>query len=120
MAVYDALAERVRAILVEDAYTERKMFGGIGFMVKGNMVAGVSPRGLLLRVAKDEDAAALARRGARPMEHGGRTMTGFVYVDPATIESDEGLEAWLDTALRYVRTLPPKVKTARAAARKTR
>ncbi|MGE3718704.1 MAG: TfoX/Sxy family protein, partial [Bauldia sp.] len=100
------------------AVTEQKMFGGIGFMIQGNMIAGVSPRGLLLRVSKDEDAGALARRGARPMEHGGRTMTGFIYVDPATIESEDGLRSWLDIALRYVRALPPKVKPPKTQARK--
>jgi TfoX/Sxy family transcriptional regulator of competence genes len=117
---YDALANRVRTLLAEDGITEQKMFGGVCFMLDGNMVAGASPRGLLLRLPKDEDPAALARRGARPMEHGGRTMTGFVYIEPATIESEEGLQSWLDTATRYVRTLPPKVKTAKAPARRKR
>lgn len=106
----DDLASRVRAILAQPGLTEQRMFGGTCFMLNGNMVAGASPRGLLLRVSKDADRTALARRGATPMEQGGRTMTGFVNVEPVTIATDEGLKAWLETALAYVQTLPAKTR----------
>lgn len=107
---YDALAERVRAILKGHGFTEQRMFGGVCFMLHGNMVAGASPRGLMLRIPRDQDPEDLAHRGALPMQHGRRTMTGFVYIQPAAIETDAGLRAWIDAAVSYVRTLPPKEK----------
>ena len=89
------------------------MFGGIGFMLNGNMVAAVSKRGLLLRVGKDRQSQALARPGARPMEMQGRRMEGYVYVDPQTLD-DRALKAWLGEASSYVRTLPPKTAKAKS------
>ena len=63
----DALAEKLRAALPARGLSEQKMFGGIGFMLNGNMIAGASKRGLLLRVGKERYSEALARSGARPM-----------------------------------------------------
>ena len=102
------LEGRVRAAL-SDTRTihEIKMFGGIGFMLNGNLLAGASKRGLLLRVGKDRQAEALKRPGARPMEMRGRTMDGYVYVDPPAL-SDGALKTWLRMAVDFVRTLPPK------------
>ena len=78
----DELAASVRAALKgSGAVREVKMFGGIGFMLNGNLVAAASRRGLLLRVGKDRQAEALALSGARPMVMRGRTMEGYVYVD---------------------------------------
>jgi TfoX/Sxy family transcriptional regulator of competence genes len=90
------------------AVSEVKMFGGIGFMVNGNLVAAVSKRGLLLRVGKERYGAALAWPGARPMEMRGRKMEGYVYVDPPVPTSDS-LKAWLDEAVAFVKTLRVKV-----------
>ena len=83
------------------------MFGGIGFMLDGNMVAGASKRGLLLRVGKDRYQDALARPGARPMDMRSRPVEGFVYVDPGVLD-DKTLRDWLQLALIFVRTLPAK------------
>jgi TfoX/Sxy family transcriptional regulator of competence genes len=83
------------------------MFGGIGFMLDGNMIAGCSKRGLLLRVGKERHAEALARPGARAMEMRGRPVEGYVVVDPATLD-DAALEEWIGIALGFVRQLPPK------------
>ena len=113
----DDLAGRVRAALSDTrAIHEIKMFGGIGFMLNGNLVAGASKRGLLLRVGKDRQAVALKRPGARPMKMRGRTMDGYVYVDPPVLTGG-ALKTWLQMALSFVRTLPakgPKTKPARS------
>ncbi|MCC6983288.1 MAG: TfoX/Sxy family protein [Bauldia sp.] len=105
------LLSRVRAELPPGAI-ERKMFGGVCFMLEGNMVAGVSPRGLLVRVGKEGHAAALARGSARSLM-AGREMQGYVVVDPAALATRQSLRSWLDLALAFVRTLPPKASKAR-------
>jgi len=93
------------------AVSEVKMFGGIGFMLNGNLLAGASRRGLLLRVGSDREAEALRQPGARPMVMRGRTMPGYVYVDPPALTA-ASVSACLALAIPYVRTLPPKRKKA--------
>jgi TfoX/Sxy family transcriptional regulator of competence genes len=111
----DSIADGVRAALAGvDQVTELRMFGGIGFMLKGNLIAGTSQRGLLLRVGKDLEAEALARPGVRPMEMRGRRMVGYVYVDPSGLD-EAAIRAWLHLAVPYVQTLPAKAKKARKA-----
>ena len=89
------------------------MFGGTCFMINGNMLIGTSKRGLLVRVGKDAHAAAAARPHASTMEMGGRSMEGYVHVAPEGTASEAELGDWLDLALAFVETLPPKVKPAR-------
>lgn len=102
------LATRIRAALRGvGTIREVKMFGGIAFMLNGNMAVAASNRGLLVRVGSDGLSDALSRPGARVMEMGGRTMKGYVFVDPAVVDG-EALEQWLRTALAFVRTLPRK------------
>jgi len=109
------LAARVRAALLgAGVVREVKMFGGVGFMLNGNLIAGASTRGLLVRVGKDRQAEALRRPGARPMEMRGRAMAGYVRVDPPALNA-RTVRAWLRLALPYVQTLPSK-----SAARKPR
>jgi TfoX/Sxy family transcriptional regulator of competence genes len=104
----DDLVARVRACLAGvEGVSEMKMFGGVGFMLNGNMLAGTSKRGLLLRVGKERHAAAVAEPGMRAMEQRGRVMEGYVYADPPPA-LDASLKAWLERALDHVRTLPPK------------
>jgi TfoX/Sxy family transcriptional regulator of competence genes len=120
MSAETDLASRVRAALEGEAVREVKMFGGVGFMVNGNLVAAASPRGLLLRVGKERQDEALAQPGIRPMEMRGRRMQGYVYADPPP-SSEDAIKAWLVQALDYVRTLPPKpagAKPKRAKARR--
>jgi len=74
------------ALAGASAIREVKMFGGIGFMLNGNLVAAVSKRGLLVRVGKDHRGNALAQQGARPMVMRGRTMEGYIYVDPSALQ----------------------------------
>jgi TfoX/Sxy family transcriptional regulator of competence genes len=94
------------------AMSEVKMFGGTGFMLDGKLAAAVSKRGLLLRVGKDRYHEALAWPGARPMEMRGRTMEGYVYIDPP-VPTNEALNAWLAEAVAFVRTLPVKAAGAK-------
>jgi TfoX/Sxy family transcriptional regulator of competence genes len=90
------------------------MFGGIGFMLNGNMVALVSKRGLLLRVGKDRHRHVLALPEARPVEIRGRPMEGYVYVDPL-IPDNGALKTWLGEASTFVKTLPPKTADRKSA-----
>ncbi|TIQ41925.1 MAG: TfoX/Sxy family protein [Mesorhizobium sp.] len=111
----DPMVERLRAALGRRAFTEQKMFGGTCFMLNGNMLIGTSKRGLLVRGGKEGHAAAAARPHARPMEMGGRSMEGYVHVAPEGTASEADLAGWLDRALAFVETLPPKVKSAKVA-----
>ena len=110
MADDDELAASVRAALPRAGdIREVRMFGGIGFMLNGNLVAAASRRGLLLRVGKDRRDEVLAKSGARPMVMRGRTMEGYVYVDPPAL-NEQAVQKGLRMAVDYVETLPPKAK----------
>lgn len=118
MSTEESLSVAVRGHLSgAGAISEVKMFGGTGFMLNGNLVAAVSKRGLLLRLGKDRYRDAFAWPGARPMEMRGRTMEGYVYIDPP-VPTMSALKAWLDEAVAFVMTLP--VKAARAKPKKPR
>jgi hypothetical protein len=97
---------------------EVKMFGGIGFMLNGNLLVGASKRGLLLRVGKDRQAQALAKPGTRQMEMRGRPMDGYIYVDPPI--APDAVRGWVDMATAFVRTLPPKTKAKRRPSKQKR
>jgi TfoX/Sxy family transcriptional regulator of competence genes len=102
------LAATVRAALAgTGVIREVRMFGGIGFMLNGNLVTAASRRGLLLRVGKDRQADALSQPGARPMVMRGRAMEGYVYVDPPALNK-QAAQNWLRLAVAYVQTLPKK------------
>ena len=104
----EALAIRVRAALKSRrGITEKKMFGGLCFLLRGNMLCGTGKDAFMFRVGKEQDAAALKRPGARPMDITGRVMKGFVWVDPATCDARR-LKAWVAMAERYVGALPAK------------
>jgi TfoX/Sxy family transcriptional regulator of competence genes len=104
---FDLAVSMRNAFLGVPAVGEVKMFGGIGFMLNGNLLAGASKRGLLVRVGKEHQAEALAQPGARPMVMRGRTMEGYIYIDPPAL-NDEAVLKWIEIATRFVRTLPPK------------
>jgi hypothetical protein len=106
----DELASRVRAqIGLLPGVVEKRMFGGMAFMLDGNMLVGILGDGALLaRVGRDGYAAALERPGAGPMTMSGRQMSGFVEVRGEGIETDEDLGGWIELARRFVVTLPPK------------
>lgn len=108
------LPGRVRALMPKKGVVEKKMFGGICFMLNGNLTFGASWKGLLVRVGKESQAAAVKRPGAEPMVMKGRAMNGYVWVDSAALSDDDDLIAWVKTGVDHVRTLPTKpVKPAK-------
>jgi TfoX/Sxy family transcriptional regulator of competence genes len=104
------LAERLRAALAERrSVTVKRMFGGTCFFLRNNMLCGTGSGNFLFRVGKEAHAAAMKRRGAKPMVHGGRRMEGFIWVDPAACDA-RSVKAWIGLATVYVGKLPPKKK----------
>jgi TfoX/Sxy family transcriptional regulator of competence genes len=104
------LAAAVRAAVADhSAVKEVKMFGGIGFMLNGNLLVGASHRGLLVRLGKDRAVDALKKPGARPMIMRGRTMEDYVYVDPPALNA-RSVKSWVRLAVSFVSALPPKRK----------
>ena len=110
MAYDEVLAERIRARLAgKRGVTEKKMFGGLAFLVGGNMaVAASGGGGLLVRVDPDESPALVDGTHVQPMEMRGRTMHGWLRVDAGSVEGDEALAAWVDRGASFALTLPPK------------
>lgn len=109
MAYDEGLAQRIRELLDEQPrVSERKMFGGLAFMVGGNMCAGVVADELMVRVGPDQYDAALARPHAREMDFTGRPMRGIVYVAPEGFESDDDLRAWIERGVRFAASLPAR------------
>ena len=108
MAYDEALADRVRAQLAgEDALTERKMFGGIGWMLAGNMAVGLMKDGLMVRLGDRAGEALDEPHTSQPMM-GERPMKGMVVVAPEGVETDEQLGAWIGRGAAVARSLPPK------------
>jgi TfoX/Sxy family transcriptional regulator of competence genes len=108
MPLNEDLAARLRALLEGTGpLREVKMFGGVCFMLNGNMLAGTSKHGLLLRVGKAQYPQALKRPGAKPVEMTGRPMEGYVFVDPPP-QDERLLRDWIELAVAFVKTLPPK------------
>lgn len=106
---FDAdLANRMRgAMKRRRGISERKMFGGICWMLHGNMLCGVEVGRYMFRVGPALEAEALSRPGARPMDITGRPMRGFVWVDARTAPEAE-LRRWIELATRFAGALPPK------------
>src|SRR4249919_945307 len=101
------LAERLRAALRNHVVSEQRMFGGVCFMLNGNMVVGTLRNELLVRVGKENNEAALGRPHARQMEMS-RPAPGYVIVASSGTDRDADLQAWVDLAVAYVATLPAK------------
>jgi len=109
MAFDEALAERVRTVLGDAPdVSERRMFGGIAFMVAGNMACGVIGDDLMVRVGRDAWAECLGLPHAREMDFTGRTMRGMVTVDGAGLDEDEVLAGWVERGSAFAGSLPPK------------
>jgi TfoX/Sxy family transcriptional regulator of competence genes len=107
MAYDENVAQRVRDMLDGiPGVTEKKMFGGIAFMVNGNMCSGVVNRELMMRVGAEQYKEALSQPYARPMDFTGKPMKGFVYVSAKGFETDDSLKSWIERSLLYVGNLP--------------
>lgn len=109
MTYDDGLAHRIRTVLDDrPGVTETEMFGGIAFMLSGNMVCGIIDESLVARVGPDAYDDALEEPYVRPMDFTGHPMRGLVYVDPPGLVSDESLERWLDRCVAFAESLPEK------------
>jgi hypothetical protein len=110
VAYDENLARRIRELIGGDAdVTERRMFGGLAFLVGGHLAVAASGQGgLMVRVDPDETDALLARPHARTFEMRGRPMDGWLRVDAAGVRTTRALEPWVGRAVAYARTLPPK------------
>ena len=109
MAFDEGLAQRLRELLERTrGVTEKKMFGGVCFMLNGHMCVGIVKQALMARVGPEGHADALKQPHARTMDFTGKPMKGYVFVEPKGFASDAGLKAWLARALKFVGTLPPK------------
>jgi TfoX/Sxy family transcriptional regulator of competence genes len=109
VAYDEELADRIRDVLDgRDGMRELKMFGGLGFMLDGNMLVGVIKDELVARVGAGDEDDALEQPHARPMDFTGRPMTGFVMVAPAGVGTVDDVRAWVERADAYVSTLPAK------------
>ena len=117
MAIDEKLSTHVRAALADASQIrEVKMFGGIGFMLNGNMVAAASGRGLLVRVGEVGQTEALTRSGAQLMQMNGRSMKGYIRVTGAL--DARSVKSWLRLARAFVETLPANKATKKPAAKK--
>jgi TfoX/Sxy family transcriptional regulator of competence genes len=108
MAYDEDLADRVRAALpAAEAVTERRMFGGLAFMLGGHMFCGVVKDSLMVRLGPDAAERALDQPHVRPMDFTGRPMKGMIFVDPDGLH-DADLRHWVAAAVSHARGLPPK------------
>lgn len=111
MAYDETLAGRVRGLLAtRPGYSERKMFGGLCFMLNGNMCCGIVKDELMVRLAAGGYEEALARPHARPMDFTGRPMKGMLYVGTAGFETHESLAEWVELGAGFAASLPPKLR----------
>jgi TfoX/Sxy family transcriptional regulator of competence genes len=109
MAYDEQLAERVRdGLALREDVAERKMFGGIAFMLGGNMACGVLGEDLIVRVGPEEHERSLGEAHTRPFDFTGRPMKGFVVVSPDGTASDEQLADWVEAGADFAASLAPK------------
>jgi TfoX/Sxy family transcriptional regulator of competence genes len=110
MAYDEELAERIRKLLGDrDDLTEQKMFGGLAFLIGGNMaIAASGGGGILVRVDPEESDELVATTAAEPMELRGRSMAGWLRVDTADLADDAALGTWVERGTAYAASLPPK------------
>ncbi len=116
MAYSEVLAQRIRQILIKQALPveEKKMMGGLTFMVDQKMCVGIINNDLMARIAPEEYEPALLKPGCRPMDFTGRPMIGYVYVDPQGVDSEEQLKSWVQLALDF----NPRAKKSRSSKKK--
>ena len=109
MAYSESLAARIRVVLMRRrGIEEKKMFGGVGFLLDGNMLVGVWKDSLIVRLGPDAGEAALGEEHVRPFDITGKPMKGWAMVELDGIESDGQLRAWIERATTFVETLPAK------------
>jgi TfoX/Sxy family transcriptional regulator of competence genes len=121
MAFDQHLAERVRAVLGDDAgVVEQPMFGGLAFLVDGHMACGIVKDQLMVRLGAAGADAALERPHVRPMDFTGRPMRAMVFVEPAGVVDAQELRRWVEAGVEHARSLPPKDPNGRRRRRPRR
>lgn len=110
MAYDEELATRIRGVLAgEPGLVEKKMFGGVGFMIDGNMAVGIHRHSnLLVRIKPDDHEAALAKPETRMFEMNGKQMKGWIVVDSAALGDEATLSSWVQQGAAFAKSLPPK------------
>ena len=110
MAYDQELAERIRRLIGSDPdLTQKKMFGGLAFLIRGNMAIAASGQGgAMVRVDPRQSAALVAGSAASVMEMRGRPVPGWLHVSSGDLRTDDDLTAWVDRGTGYARSLPPK------------
>jgi TfoX/Sxy family transcriptional regulator of competence genes len=109
MAYSEGLAKRIRdALARRTGIEEKKMFGGVGFLLHGNMLVGVWKDSLIVRLGPDEGEEALKEPHVREFDITGRPMKGWVLVEPEGVEGDDQLAGWIRRAVKFVGRLPAK------------
>jgi TfoX/Sxy family transcriptional regulator of competence genes len=111
MAFDENLATRIRVALArKKGVEEKKMFGGVGFLLNGNMLVGVWKDSLIVRLGPDNYDDALLEPHVREFDITGKPMKGWIMVEPEGVEDDDQLKDWIERALKFVKTLPAKEK----------
>jgi len=108
MAYDEKLVQRIRRVLAKERVVERKMFGGLTFMVSGHMCCGVADERMMVRVGPDAYERSIRRVAVKPFDVTGKPMKGMVWVEPEALRTAPQLKNWLNKGLTYVRSLPPK------------
>lgn len=105
----ESLANRIRPnLLTREGANEKHMFGGLAFLINGNMCCGVFKDLLIVRLSKEEGAKALEEPNVRPMDITGKPMRGWVLVEPAGLKEDKDLMSWIERAHTFAASLPKK------------
>ena len=108
MAYNLKLAERIRSELTGLPFVEKKMFGGVGFLLNGNMACGVNKDNLIVRVDPEKQAALLEKPHAKPFDLTGKPMKGWLVVEAAGVKTDKQLEKWVREGTEFALSLPSK------------
>ena len=108
MAYNLKLAERIKLEMEGIPFVEKKMFGGVGFLLQGNMACGVIDDGLIVRVQPDEHATLLKRAHVKPFDFSGKPMKGWLVVEVEGYKTKKQLSAWIKKSVEFALTLPSK------------
>lgn len=108
MAYNEKLAERIRSGLKGIPFVEKKMFGGVGFLIHGNMACGVHKEDMIVRVKPEKHEKLLMKSHAKPFDAMGKPMKGWLMVEPEGCKTTKQLSAWIKEGVEFALTLPTK------------
>jgi TfoX/Sxy family transcriptional regulator of competence genes len=108
MAYNLKLAERIRAQLEGIPFVEKNMFGGVGFLIGGNLACGVNKDNLIVRIDPEKQVTLLRKPHAKPFDLTGKPMKGWLVVEGACVKTEKQLRAWIKEGVEFASTLPPK------------